>query len=917
MASSIKPQINEDSPVSPPVKEMQIALNDAARTITGLRRQDHVKIADLMGRANLASINQRAIIATSMEMWKAFNSTDGPDGSRNTFGDLAFPSSKPTRTSRATTAGIVARPLAKPASTLADYGIDIWNRHPTLRMATTRREAKTAARQITKLYPLFASGGLGEGSYNRLFGTYIGRLRAYSQGISGQVYVVDEQHLFISNFRYEKTGPDAHFWVGDGAQPSPRGHVVPYPPPVPEDDFLSMSGGSSLQEQRDQFNRINGITPNNRARYQGQLRPGNNHYQTPPGSGRYQTPPIPTRGAPRGDLGTQESPVLPRMNNENVLLKLPGSLKVTDIRWLSIWCRRFTVNYGEVYFPSKFTVPKAIMLNNFPINRETLSSGRVRILDTESFFIPNFRLRLTEPGYHFWVGRSNNGPNNEGMRVPDEKARYDDLKVYNNQDIIITLPKSTNMFEINYLAIYNENLRQDLGHIEFNASNSRIPPALGQTKKPGWWFSMPLPPQVQKPKPTYGQENDVITFNQDLEFPNCRELLGRKIRLLWINEGGNIYFRIKVHMDSKQFAALGIAARGSPNIDADIVKIFFNDSANRFVTEDSFLAKQLLCDFSNGLCADTAHQSQDNIRYMGSIKNHGLSIIDFRRSIIPGDMYDAPISLDGPTQVIVAIGSLHGANSAFGMNRNMNMEMENTTINFSQDENLCPDVTNVRKFEEPDPEEAWEKTAIRGMDYLVAVLGPPGAHKGYAAITGDNPIQHSAVWWINDKLLPEVYVERSKTYYFRIQGGDDPDTPKNYHPFYITSDHGGGFYEKNPAERKLETIYAGVERIAGQEVPTGVGPLCLYTSRGADKASESETFMDYRDTLRKACEPGRDYEYGWVNWTVRLDTPDLVYYQSYTGWKMGWKIHVVNEGEVSSADRLALTAGLLRALFVW
>lgn len=73
----------------------------------------------------------------------------------------------------------------------------------------------------------------------------------------------------------------------------------------------------------------------------------------------------------------------------------------------------------------------------------------------------------------------------------------------------------------------------------------------------------------------------------------------------------------------------------------------------------------------------------------------------------------------------------------------------------------------------------------------------------------------------------------------------------------------------------------------------------MYTSKGADKASESETFADYVSTLHKACEPGRDHEYGWVNWTVPFDTPDLVFYQSYTGWKMGWKIHVVNEGEVS------------------
>jgi hypothetical protein len=36
---------------------------------------------------------------------------------------------------------------------------------------------------------------------------------------------------------------------------------------------------------------------------------------------------------------------------------------------------------------------------------------------------------------------------------------------------------------------------------------------------------------------------------------------------------------------------------------------------------------------------------------MGSMKNHGLSVIDFKRSIIPSDEHDAPIPLEGPTQV--------------------------------------------------------------------------------------------------------------------------------------------------------------------------------------------------------------------------------------------------------------------------
>ena len=56
-----------------------------------------------------------------------------------------------------------------------------------------------------------------------------------------------------------------------------------------------------------------------------------------------------------------DQPPLGKMTNENVLLKLPNSLRVTDIRWLSVWCTRFTVNYGEVYFPNNVPVPKSVV----------------------------------------------------------------------------------------------------------------------------------------------------------------------------------------------------------------------------------------------------------------------------------------------------------------------------------------------------------------------------------------------------------------------------------------------------------------------------------------------------------------------------------------------------------------------------
>ena len=182
-----------------------------------------------------------------------------------------------------------------------------------------------------------------------------------------------------------------------------------------------------------------------------------------------------------------------------------------------------------------------------------------------------------------------------------------------------------------------------------------IPPALGQTKKPGWWFDMPTvaPPSVLPPPRGSSTEDVVRTFNHTLQLPNCKELLGRKIRLLWLREPdtSQVYFRLKVHMEGSQFAAIGIASQGSPHIEADFVKIFYNDTSSSFQTQDAFLAKKIFCDFTNGLCPDTDRESFDQVTFMGGMKNHGLSVIDFRRSILPQDRHDAPIPFEGPTQV--------------------------------------------------------------------------------------------------------------------------------------------------------------------------------------------------------------------------------------------------------------------------
>ena len=41
-------------------------------------------------------------------------------------------------------------------------------------------------------------------------------------------------------------------------------------------------------------------------------------------------------------------------------------------------------------------------------------------------------------------------------------------------------------------------------------------------------------------------------------------------------------------------------------------------------------------------------------------------------------------------------------------------------------------------------------------------------------------------WYINGTLIPQLIVERGRTYTFIIEGGNDTTDLSNYHPFYIS-----------------------------------------------------------------------------------------------------------------------------------
>ena len=71
-------------------------------------------------------------------------------------------------------------------TTFSNFGA-LFTPHAVSRHWTLRLRCPAVLFLVLSAFLQVTSGGLEEGSYSREYGVYIGRLRAYSQGIGGQV----------------------------------------------------------------------------------------------------------------------------------------------------------------------------------------------------------------------------------------------------------------------------------------------------------------------------------------------------------------------------------------------------------------------------------------------------------------------------------------------------------------------------------------------------------------------------------------------------------------------------------------------------------------------------------------------------------------------------------------------------------
>ncbi|TGZ47326.1 protein Skeletor, isoforms B/C isoform X2 [Temnothorax curvispinosus] len=567
---------------------------------------------------------------------------------------------------------------------------------------------------------------------------------------------------------------------------------------------------------------------------------------------------------PETDRGSDPR-VLEAYNYTDIILRLPGGKRIRDIKWLSVWCRRFTVDFGDVFIPSDLKVPKLQVLPEFSRLAHGLRSGNISILDSKTIYIPNLHYDGGGPDAYFWVGNGSE-PSRFGIKVPNEVDSLAPLRGYQGEDIEIVLPGNLTVYDISWLAVWCVEYRHNFGHVLI-PRDLDVPPALGQTKITT--SSTPTP-----------------------KVNNCKEMLNGRIQVQWQLKGEDVQIRLSGRIKEDQYVAFGLSGEEgkAEMIGGDVAVIGYNKRTGKFIAEDYYMSDLSQCDGKKGVCPDERIGGRNDVVLLHGERKNGITTVTYTRPMRTNEPEKDRMIPERETSVIAAIGVLNSQGEANAHER-FDKTTEDIRIDFTS--RNVHDCTNslYNIPDEPDLE-PWTPAVINDKNLFSARIGPTGSKRGYSKITGTP--SWGIAWYINDLLIPEITVERGKTYTFIVEGGDDYTNPARYHPFYITDSPEGGLGQQTGNQIMNERVFAGVERGSdGYFEPTAKGRYCEWVRTTVDNPDNYKTFKRFFETLELKCDKGEPAK---LVWTVEKDTPDLVYYQCYTHKHLGWKIHVVDPG---------------------
>uniref|UniRef100_A0A0K0D0W9 DOMON domain-containing protein n=1 Tax=Angiostrongylus cantonensis TaxID=6313 RepID=A0A0K0D0W9_ANGCA len=160
----------------------------------------------------------------------------------------------------------------------------------------------------------------------------------------------------------------------------------------------------------------------------------------------------------------------------------------------------------------------------------------------------------------------------------------------------------------------------------------------------------------------------------------------------------------------------------------------------------------------------------------------------------------------------------------------------------------------------------------------------------FVSMTHARPAKY--VWYVNG-MMADIYLKRGVTYTFIVEGGTDKSTSDFFNPLYISDDQFGGYgkLSNEEKERTLTVLFF---------ISKSLLKLSRHDFSENTDPDQFSSFIEFRKTLHLKCEG--DKVAATFRFTPGDKTPDTLYYQSYSNYNMGWKIHIVNELPTTIAD---------------
>ncbi|KAF6209734.1 hypothetical protein GE061_015483 [Apolygus lucorum] len=206
--------------------------------------------------------------------------------------------------------------------------------------------------------------------------------------------------------------------------------------------------------------------------------------------------------------------VLKKYNKKHITLTLPEGKTLHSIKWFSVWCEEFQVNFGDIQIPRGLDFPKPQKIGSLK-GVHKVTSDNIVVVDAQTLLIPSFSYDGEAPDAKFWVGRGPK-PSPQGIRVPDENGKTDPLRRYDRKTIVLTLPGELTVFDIGHFGVWCEAFTVDFGHVQIPPALN-VPPSLKmlgvspQKRSPA--LQQYLSQQQQQQEPQIGYENVISLFN--------------------------------------------------------------------------------------------------------------------------------------------------------------------------------------------------------------------------------------------------------------------------------------------------------------------------------------------------------------------------------------------------------------------